>query len=122
MTEHVDVAVIAMGPGDRSRPAGCRPPDDGSWSSRELIGGGCDQWACVPATTLVCSGGSPQPGCPGTRTPTAVRADEGGRDVGDDVAVLEQSGGPAAGAGSEELVQRTRMGVTIDLPPLRCRA
>lgn len=54
MTEHVDVVVVGMGPGgevvaDRLLDAGRRV----AVAERELIGGECAYWACVPSKTVL---------------------------------------------------------------------
>ncbi|MDP9428422.1 MAG: NAD(P)/FAD-dependent oxidoreductase [Actinomycetota bacterium] len=54
MTEHVDVAVIGMGPGgevaaSRLLTAGRRV----AVVERELIGGECAYWACIPSKTVL---------------------------------------------------------------------
>ncbi|MDQ3454374.1 MAG: FAD-dependent oxidoreductase, partial [Actinomycetota bacterium] len=54
MTEHVDVAVIGMGPGgevaaSRLLSAGRRV----AVIERELIGGECAYWACIPSKTVL---------------------------------------------------------------------
>src|SRR5690606_26333571 len=54
VTEHVDVVVVGMGPGgevvaDRLLDAGRRV----AVAERELIGGECAYWACVPSKTVL---------------------------------------------------------------------
>lgn len=54
MTEHFDVAVIGMGPGgevaaDRLLKAGNKVVI----FERELIGGECAYWACIPSKTVL---------------------------------------------------------------------